>query len=53
MAPHCIMHAAAEPPILFLITVFREQKFICGHSGQKALNKPFFPTLIFKQNELI
>jgi hypothetical protein len=26
MALHCIMHAAAEPPILFLIIIFIEKK---------------------------
>jgi hypothetical protein len=26
MALHCIIYAAAEPPILFLITIFIEKK---------------------------
>jgi hypothetical protein len=30
MVPHCIMHAAAEPPILFLIAVSIEKIIICG-----------------------
>jgi hypothetical protein len=37
MAPHCIMHAAAELPILFLITVFIEKNIICREQDSSRM----------------